>query len=428
MTDSAPLRPDELGKRLRALAPGGAAQHFVCAVSGGPDSLALLHAAARCPGITLRALHVDHKLHPDSGSWADTVVAFCAQLGAPCDVLPVAVEGRGSVEADARAARYAALAAALAPGEALLTAHHREDQALTLILQLLRGAGPAGLAAMPEVARLGAGWHLRPLLTVPAETLRAYCATHGIAAVHDPSNDDERFDRNYLRRLVVPALAARWPQFDATLSRSAAHCAAAAGLLEALAGLDAGESLQGEALDIAPLRALGAARMANAVRAFLRARGMAPPNQARLDEFVRQLVEAAHDRQPALTYANTTWRVWRDRMHRVPPAAPPAAWSAALEAGRPLVLPADLGQLLWRPGRAAAPLTVRFRRGGECFGTAPQHKLKTYLQARGVLPWLRGRVPLVLRDGRIVAIAGLWQDADLPGRVQWHGAPTLIDS
>jgi tRNA(Ile)-lysidine synthase len=193
------------------------------AFSGGADSTALLAALAqrrrRC-GFGLRAIHVNHQLHRDAARWAGQALVTAARLQVPASVLTVdvAVAGR-SLEAAAREARYAALAAALAPGEHLLTAHHEEDQLETVLLQLLRGAGVAGLAAMPPRAAFAGGWLLRPLLGQSRAGLRAWLSRQELPWIEDPANADLRFDRNYLRAEILPRLQARWPAAARTVAR-----------------------------------------------------------------------------------------------------------------------------------------------------------------------------------------------------------------
>src|SRR3981081_1907048 len=219
---------------LEAHAPAGATG-LVVALSGGADSASLLAAARGCGfrSLTLRAVHVDHGLQAAAAAFREGCAALCAALDVPLTVIPVIIETPPgvSVEAAARDARYAAFAGELKPGECLLTAHHREDQAETLLLQALRGAGLKGMSAMPTCRPLGLGWHLRPLLDVPQSELLAFGASASCASVIDPMNENLRFDRGYLRRQVWPLIESRWPGAAATLARTAQHAADAQELL-----------------------------------------------------------------------------------------------------------------------------------------------------------------------------------------------------
>src|SRR5580692_8271367 len=212
-------------------------------VSGGADSACLLAAIAQLGtpfpirGLNVRAVHIDHGLQPAAAALRGAAEALCRRNHVPLAVISVAVElaAGASIEAAAREARYRALALALAPGECLLTAHHAQDQAETLLLQLLRGAGLKGLSSMPLCRPLGPGWHLRPLLNVAQRDVRTFGRAQGIAAVEDPMNRDLRFDRAYLRAQVWPLLEKRWPGAGTALSRTAHHVAGAQELLDASA-------------------------------------------------------------------------------------------------------------------------------------------------------------------------------------------------
>ena len=207
------------------------------AYSGGLDSTVLLRAAAavreRLPG-ALWAVHIDHGLHPDSGRWGEHCRVTCEDLAIPLLGRRVEVQpGRGeSLEAVARAARYGEFSALLAPGDLLLTAHHQDDQAETLLLALIRGSGVHGLAAMPRGGGPGA-WPAGPPPAGPrARPLEHYARTLGLTWLEDPTNREPAMDRNYLRNLVLPLMRERWPAVSATLARSAAHCAEAAVLVD----------------------------------------------------------------------------------------------------------------------------------------------------------------------------------------------------
>jgi len=430
--------PRWLGRRLKSLLPEYPKLALCVAFSGGADSTALLAALAkhskRLRG--LRAVHVDHGLHPDSPRWAARAVAAARALGVPCTVLRVAAgRARGeSPEARARAARYAALSAALGEGEVLLTAHHQDDQLETVLLMLLRGAGIAGIAAMPEVARLARGWLVRPLLPCSRTQLIAFVERSGLAHLEDPSNRDERFDRNYLRRRVLPVIAARWPGAAVTVSRAARHAAEARGLLDELAQADLGPARHGDALAAGALRALAPARRRNALRFWITARGTPVPPAARLAEIAGPLLAARLDARPAVEWPGG--RVEREagllRLRGPSPKAAAAVASVASAARlrwrwrtQPVLpLPGDLGQLelVAEPhgpldlARLSATLTLRWRQGGERLSLGrgrPRRALKSLLQEARVPIGQRERLPLVFSGARMVAVADLWLDASV---------------
>ncbi len=216
-----------------------ASPHYWVAYSGGLDSTVLLRLCAALqqtgPVPRFTALHVHHGLHPQADAWADHCAAECRALG--IELTTRRVEARPapgqSHEEAARNARYRAIQDQLGPGDTVLLAQHQDDQAETLLLQLFRGAGLAGLAAMPEHAQLSPGYLLRPLLDIPRSGLSAYAARQGLTWVEDPSNRDPAFDRNFLRHTVLPAIRTHWPGIGRSLARTARHCAEAAELLDA---------------------------------------------------------------------------------------------------------------------------------------------------------------------------------------------------
>jgi tRNA(Ile)-lysidine synthase len=251
-------------------------------------------------GNRLRALHVNHGLSPNAARWVDACVAYCDGLGVPLAVESVAVElnsGSG-LEAAARTARYAAFAACGC--DVLLLGHHRDDQAETLLFNLLRGAGVAGAAAMPEERHYGGLRILRPLLACSRDEVEAYARDKGLAWSEDESNGDTALTRNFLRHEVMPLVTARFPGAGANLARAAGHFGDAAALLAELAALDWRAAATGDELRLESLRALSPARLANLLRYRLHVLGWQVPSATRLDEFCRQLLVAGPDRHPEL--------------------------------------------------------------------------------------------------------------------------------
>jgi tRNA(Ile)-lysidine synthase len=277
-----------LAQALDAIDPGWRGAKICVALSGGLDSTVLLHAMAALAAGTranLRAIHVDHGLQAASPAWADACAAACHAASVPLEILTLRLApSRGaSVEAAAREARYAALAPLLADGEWLLTAHHRDDQLETVLIQLLRGSGVAGLAAMPARVAFGRGSHARPLLDFDRAELAAYAGVHGLAWIDDPMNLDARFDRGWLRSRVLPAVRERWPSASATVARSASHLAEASRLLLEIAQADAAGIVDEGRLSLEGLARLSRDRQVNLVRGWLREQGLRPPPAARLN-------------------------------------------------------------------------------------------------------------------------------------------------
>lgn len=392
------------------------------AFSGGPDSAALLHALAHLPDARargLRALHVDHGLHPDSAAWAQRCATFCQVVDVPLVTVRVQVDqasGAG-VEAAARHARYAAFAAQLHVGEWLALAHHRDDQVETVLLKLLRGAGPEGLGGMRTLRPFARGCLWRPLLETPRETLRKYLPDNHIDAIDDPANGDPRFARNVVRRELLPLLAAYWSQAEAAILHTARLCREAADHLDveaqsALAAL----RREADTLDATGWLALPAALRAPVLDAWLHAQDLSHPPDASRAELARQAAHAADDSVPQVTWPGAEVRVWDGRLHATPPlVAPPANWHAAWT-GTPLELPPDCG-VLTLDGTATRfdpPLEVRLRRGGERIkpaGDTHTRDLRDLFQQARIPPWLRTRCPLVYAAGELVAVADLWCSA-----------------
>ena len=440
---------DALALALRHLRGGELAGRYCVAWSGGVDSTALLHAmrdlAAAHPGMGLRAVHIEHGLHADAPRWARHCEAMAARLGVALDVLAVQVVagGRG-IEAAAREARYAALASGLAPGEHLLTAHHLDDQAESVLLQLLRGAGPRGLAGMPAARTFGAGSHLRPLLGFGRDALQTYARSAGLAWLDDPANDDDRFARSYLRRRVMPVLHARWPAASRSLARAARQQAAADALIERAAAQAAEPLTEGECLRADGLAGLAVPLQRAVLRHWIRSRGFPVPDSARIEAILDDVLHCRADAAPLVSWPGAELRRYRRRLYLLAPLAPLAApRHAAWRTDRPFQLPAGLGSLRAVPATGAgirAPgtggvLRVCFRAGGERIrplGAAHRRTLKNMLQEAGVVPWMRERVPLVYAPGGLAAVADLWYEhgnAAQPGepglRIEWRDHPPL---
>ena len=441
--------------------------------------------SARWRALPLRALHVNHHLQPDADGWARACRRLGRALGVAVTVRHAQVRrGKGlSPEAEARRARRAEFAAALRPGEALLTAHHLDDQLETMLLMLMRGAGVDGLAAMPSVARFGAGWMLRPLLGVPRARLEAFIARRGLPVVVDESNADERFDRNYLRRRVTPLLRARWPAAAAVAARSAARLGEARDLLAERAADDlatlVARAVEGDGprtaagpLDLARLAVLPAPRQRNALRAWLRAQGAALPDAVHLERIRDELRSARADAQPCVRWGGGEVRRFRGRLYFLAPQEAPAGDGAGRHGprrraprargwdwahGRPFELGAARGRLRLVPDaagpilRAALPprLLVRARLPGQRVALragGPRQGLGELMRAAGVLPWERDRLPVVCAGARIVAVPGVLVAAPFAAsavggsggvgrgraaprggrlRLEWQGAPTV---
>jgi tRNA(Ile)-lysidine synthase len=439
------LDPDRIYATLLALHPPAATAALCVAFSGGVDSTALLGLLAAVPAVRgrLRALHIDHGLHPKSAAWARACRASARALRVPFSTRRLALRrSRGqSLEALARAGRYAALAQELGPAEVLLTAHHREDQLETVLLQLLRGAGLPGLSAMPAVAGLGVGFLVRPLLGVPRARLREWVQARGLPHLEDPSNRDDALDRNYLRHQVLPAILRRWPGAARTLARSAGHIAQAQELLDERAAADVARAADGADLAVASLKALPLPRRRNALRWWISQAGHSAPDARRLEEIAVTLLAARVGANPFVSWgpAQVQRHAGRLTLAAAGGAAEPYALTWAVKRASRLTLPAGAGRLelvtsaqgLIDAAALPAQLLVRTRRGGERLrprAGGPSRTLKSLLQHEAIGLRERELLPLLFAGEQLVAAGDLWVDARWqPGpdcarrlRLIWH--------
>ncbi|MDQ1315098.1 MAG: tRNA(Ile)-lysidine synthase [Pseudomonadota bacterium] len=402
--------------------------HLVLALSGGLDSVALLHILLslrdRHP-FELRAVHVHHGLSPHADDWAEFCKRLCAShsLELTLHRVRIALDDSAGIEAAARRERQRIFAALDA--DYLLTAHQQDDQAETLLLQLLRGAGPKGLAAMAEL-QSRPGWHaaqLRPLLDVTRADLLDYARRHDLAWVEDESNQDTRYRRNALRQQVMPLLAAHFPGAGATLARAAALQADAAELLDDLAQLDALDAMSGGRLDCAVLARLSTSRARNLLRYFIEQHGQPLPSARRLNEALHQLLDARHDARVCVRLGPVD--VWRYRggaylVPSAPASAPPVRWQgetrlAVPSAGVDVYMDTELGAGLKRTALTAGVVTLGVRQGGERMRLhegGPHRSLKNLMQEHAVPPWQRARLPLLWCNGQLLWAAGIGFAAD----------------
>ena len=401
-------------------APGDDPVRLLVGLSGGLDSSVLLHALVRRRGRDgIRAIHVHHGLHADADAWSAHCERACEAMGVPLQRVRVQVEASSPLgpEGAAREARHAAFAAALRQGECLVLAHHRDDQAETVLLRLMRASGSRGLAAMLPDRMFADTRMLRPLLGVPREALRTYAHAHALAWCEDPSNAAADADRNFLRLRVLPVLAERWPAAAAALATSAAQLEEDARLLDEATD-DRLRSLgAGDTLPVAGLLALPDAWRARVLRRWVLDRGLPPLPASATRAITRDVLRAPHDRLASYRWRDADLRRWRGALHalRMADLAPVPPWSVAWSGREPLVLP-EGGRLAFEGAKPSdldadfGACTVGSRRGGERLrlpGRGHSHSLTQQLQAAGLPPWLRLRLPLLRSaDGELLAAGG----------------------
>jgi tRNA(Ile)-lysidine synthase len=393
----------------------------VCvAFSGGMDSSVLLHRLAASPlaqSRRLRAVHIDHALQPDSARWADHCASVANALNVPIETIEVTVDrhaGTGLEDA-ARRARFAAFAQHLRDGEILALAHHRDDQVETVLLKLLRGAGPEGLGGMREFRALGNGFLWRPLLDVPRVALSDYAREHQLTWIDDPSNTDTNLRRNFLRNEILPRLTQRWSDAPTAISHSAAWMRAASDFIgdeaqRALATMrgDDPNSLHWQAWLDLPVALRDAV-----LRLWLRTLNLPAPAFFHVEELEKQLRSAAPDRAPCISWPGCEIRRYRECIHAMAPLVDAGDWEFewrggehVLPTGETLAVIADGKPLTW-----LHTLTVRNRRGGERLkpaGHAHHRDVRLLLQESAIAPWRRSRIPMIFADDELIAVGDLF--------------------
>jgi tRNA(Ile)-lysidine synthase len=445
------LTVESLLQRLAALAAAARPpQRYVVAFSGGLDSTVLLHAlaaGAQEHGIALLAVHINHGLQPAADAWVQHCRAVAQALGVACRDQRVHVDtaaGHGP-EAAARVARYDALRPIVQADDWLLSAHHQDDQAETVLLNLLRGGGPAGVAGISEIRPFGAGWLARPLLAFSRSELQAYADLHHLAWLEDPSNSDQNLDRNFLRHEILPRLEARWPEAARRLQRSSRMASDAALLLDDLAAIDAASVADGQEchdrLRIDALHSLPSARQRNLLRYVIRQQGMSTPTAAQLQQVLDSLLTARPDAGPLVRWSDVEVRRFRNQLYVLRADVTGKPPEPVDVTGRDhLQLERGLGELRLEVGAAEGlsdalvkrGLELRYRHGGEKFrpkGQSHTRELKKLLQEAGIVPWMRDRIPLLYSGGKLVAVADLWLAADAasnPGvAIHWENRPSI---
>lgn len=410
---------------------------LIVGLSGGLDSVVLLHALAALPEARergLRAVHVHHGLHADAGDWLHHCEAVCAALQVPLHSVRVEVprDSGDGPEGAARHARRAAFAGELGEGEVLVLAHHRDDQSETFLLRALRGSGVDGLAAIRAWRRFGGGWLWRPLLEHSRAQLLTYALAHGLSWIEDPSNADARFDRNFLRHHVLPLMRERWPQADAALARAAGLCAEAGDLLETEDALCLAQvrTADTNVLSREGLVSLPAPRRARVLRRWVGEIGLPALPAEGIARIEAEVLPARPDADARFRWQEAEIRAWRDLLHAGTVRPPlPGDWLREWDGTALLVMPDASRLVLLGADGFGEALRVHARKGGERIvlpGRAHSHAVKHVLQDLDIPPWLRERLPLVSdSSGELLAIADIACSARFDAWLREHGARLL---
>lgn len=389
-------------------------RRWVIALSGGLDSSLLLELCARLDlPQPLHAIYIDHQLQASSADWGEHCRLHCERLKISLDIIRVSPESNS--EASARSARYQAFETLLQLGDCLLLAQHADDQAETLLLRLLRGAGVAGLSAMPQRRSLGEARLMRPLLDRSRDELEQAADELALTHIEDPTNQQDHYDRNWLRLNIIPKLKQRWPDVLKRANETSALMTDTEQVLRECAkdDLQQIESVAAR-LNINALRRLSEARQRNVLHHWIAERtGLRLSRQRLLNLQYSMLVER-EDADPQERLADFQLRRYRDQLFLLPyplPAVVPGA-RVPVEVGQNLDLPA--GHLRWVPAAKGLPagevLRLGYRQGGERLrpqGRGGSVSLKQLLQEAGVPPWMRSIQPILWVDEEILALPGI---------------------
>ena len=399
--------------------------HFLVALSGGIDSVVLLHLLSQLP-LNLRAIHVHHGLSPNADSWADFCEQLCKRLNIPFILQKVSVQGSKGIEDAARHARYQAIQAVRQANETVVTAHHQGDQVETFFLALKRGSGAKGLAAMPVVGFWQNMPLFRPLLAIKKDMIQAYAVQHQLEWVEDESNQSEIYDRNFLRNAVLPTLNKRWPHFDEMVYRTTDHLNQQQQLLDELLAetLTPYINPTNHALNIADFGKFSLAKQQALLRLWLSQQQQMMPSQAQLSQIIKQMIISKSDKQPEIQLGDKWLRRYQQQLFLTRTFEPTEHFHATLFADQTIELPDNIGTLVRKQAElrletdtdikhytlpsalANEELTVKLHHSGLVAQYAKPHReqMKKIWQAQQIPVWERSRTPLIFWQAQLVCV------------------------
>lgn len=393
---------------------------LIVGFSGGLDSTVLLHVLTTHPALSRRivAIHINHGISPNATAWQVHCENVCNLFGVRFEACLIEFDQSANLEERARNARYRVFSDALSEMDCLLLGHHLNDQAETVLLQLFRGAGVDGLAAMPELIAFGVGILARPLLHLSREQLKDYALANQLTWIEDESNTDLKYSRNFLRQQIIPMLQSKWPGVVRNIARTATHCQQARTSLDELAIRDCPSLTEPlTVLPIKPLMSLSFDRINNVLRVWLRKNQVKLPSTATLRRLIDEVILSRHDAMPKVSWGNVLIQRYQghlyldnqDAAHRVTRLD----WN---DFPNELNLSSNLSQPCLLSARHSkqgvlipngALIQVKFRQGGELFSWHGQTKqLKKLFQDWQVPPWRRDRIPLVYINHQLAAVVG----------------------
>lgn len=411
---------------LRALLPQFAANKTCwIAYSGGLDShvlLSLCHQLRTEINFDFRAIHINHHISPHADSWGLHCQKICDQYQIELFQSDVQLNLKpgDSLEETARDKRYAIFTEYMQQDDILLTAHHQDDQAETVLLQLLRGAGPKGLSAMPRLKKFGRGYLARPLLGFSRNELEIYARENNLTWIEDESNQDVTLSRNFIRHEIMPRLITAWPSASASIARSAAHCAENQDLLEEYLQDDyrAATGSDENTLSVAKLLQMKPEKQKLILRRFIYQNNFSLPNSRKIESILQDVLHSAWDKSPCVKWDDAMLRRHKDDIHLLSAEVEPDLATVEWEIEKPLELTHGVlkTRLISGAGLRAdiKQVAVGFRQGGEMVEVKGRGRqsLKNLFQEWGVLPWERSSLPLVFVGQQLIAIAGYFLHAD----------------
>ncbi|MGX3021098.1 tRNA lysidine(34) synthetase TilS [Ursidibacter sp. B-7004-1] len=410
---------------------------FLIGLSGGVDSVVLLHLLCQLRqenSLNLQAIHIHHGLSPNADSWAEFCQHLCRKWQIPLTVCKVTVSGKQGIEANARQARYQAIAQHIQPNEMLVTAHHLDDQVETFFLALKRGSGITGLGAMQAVSY----WEknakssfpiFRPLLTSPKSTIQAYAAKYRLEWINDESNADSRYERNFLRNEILPLLNQRWQQFDQMVARAAQHCADQQQLVEELLNdeFHSRLNLTKQSFSIEKFNLLSHLKQQQLIRLWLKKCQMPMPSEVQLEQIITNVIFAEQDKNPEFRLADKMLRRYQQHLFvtEIFSDTPPFEQILLATQGQEFTLPENIGtlirtsdtlifrkksgqthRLLLPPELQQEPLTIKLNYRGKVslYPHSKREEMKKIWQKNNVPVWERTRTPLVFFNQQLVAV------------------------
>ena len=390
---------------------------LIVGFSGGLDSTVLLHVLASHPILhaKLVAVHVNHGISANAVLWQEHCEQFCHTLGISFTTQAVHFDRSANIEEQARIARYAVFSSLMTEQDCLVLGHHQNDQAETVLLQLFRGAGIDGLAAMAETGSFSTGTLIRPFLSYSREQLEDYAASYQLEWIEDESNEDINYSRNYLRHKIIPLLAEKWPKVIGTIARTATHCQQAKENLDALAIYDHA-LLQHDVLSLEPLQQLNDERIMNVLRVWLRNNKVQLPSTVTLNRLIHEMIFARTDAVSEVSWGEIIIRRYQSRLYLGTKDKPNLQscieWiefpePLAIESAGVSIVAKRVNEELGLSIPPNAKIVVRFRQGGEKLAWHGQTKcLKKLFQEWKIPPWFRERIPLIYINDELAVVIG----------------------